>query len=375
MAALLPVLKQGILLVLICGSCLASIFRYSRITIVIQSQQAGAINQKEKNSVNCTNATAGIANDVDTDTARSSSGGEYNVQVFVATSPKRGPYWERFYANSILWHSQFPLPTKVYTFDPIPSNSPIRKLVTPIELYDFERSMTRHSNLLLASFGQVYKDNPHADWYFFAEDDTIVVQENLYRLIDFLKDKHNITQPYDRDEVFQGKCVSVGRPNGKIPFAVGGAGILMSRALLQNLAPHVNECRHAYPNVKFGDARLGACIFRTLGRKEVLWDAHQLDRDNYYQQFDTCPPEQFSFTNGKPREVEVRRQKNPHIRKNYVVTMHVKDQEDIVEMHQMMDAIRKNNPHGSVTWQALKWQMDHDFKRQESVNTSLVSTN
>jgi hypothetical protein len=193
-------------------------------------------------------------------------------------TPAHGIYWERFYENSNGWHTRFPS-LRSYTFDHIAKDSLLRGAnIDEIERIEGEKS-ERNNNLLLAAFEQVWKDNNQSDWYFLAEDDTIVFKDNLLRLVQQLN---------PNKDVFMGKCVLLNDTRaglGIIPFAVGGGGILMSRTLLRKMVPNVSDCRSKYAQVLYGDARVGACVNFTLDRP---WGSR-----------DSCPPRGFSFSNGE----------------------------------------------------------------------------
>ena len=198
-----------------------------------------------------------------------------NVQVFVVMTPAHGAYWERFYESSNGWHTQFP-DLRSYTFDHISKDSLLRAAnIFGIEPIGSEKS-ERNNNLLLAAFEQVWKDNNQSDWYFLAEDDTVVIKENLLHLVKTLNSS---------EDIFMGKCVLLkDKKLGTIPFAVGGSGILMSHTLLRKMAPNVAHCRSEYAKVYFGDARVGACVNYSLDRR--------------WRDLDSCPPRGFSFSNG-----------------------------------------------------------------------------
>jgi hypothetical protein len=158
----------------------------------------------------------------------------------------------------------------------------------------------KHSNLLLASFEQVWKDNNQSDWYFFAEDDTVIFKDNLLRLVQQLN---------PNNDIFMGKCVSVYATRqgfGKILFVVGGGGILMSRTLLRKMLPNVADCRSKYTAVKYGDARVGACVNASLNRP--------------WGYMESCPSRGFSFSNG---ELSQELTKQPP--DNLIISLHIKD--------------------------------------------------
>jgi hypothetical protein len=198
------------------------------------------------------------------------------VQVFVVMTPAHGDYWERFYENSNGWHTQFP-GLRSYTFDHIAKDSLLRRAnIFEIERLAGEKS-EKHNNLLLAAFEQVWNDNNQSDWYFLAEDDTVIFKDNLLRLVQQLN---------PNDDIYMGRCVKSNiRHFGIIPYAIGGGGILMSRTLLQKMLPNVADCRSKYARIVYGDARVGACVNYSLDRP---WGA-----------MEACPPHGFSFANGE----------------------------------------------------------------------------
>jgi hypothetical protein len=200
------------------------------------------------------------------------------VQVFVVMTPAHGDYWERFYESSNGWHTQFP-GLRSYTFDHIAKDSLLRRAdIMEIERIEGEKS-EKHNNLLLAAFEQIWNDNNQSDWYFLAEDDTVIFKDNLLRLVQQLNPNHDI---------YMGKCVMLNSKRagfGIIHFAVGGGGILMSRTLLQKMLPNVADCRSKYAGVIYGDARVGACVNYSLDRPWGITEA--------------CPPRGFSFANGE----------------------------------------------------------------------------
>jgi hypothetical protein len=251
-----------------------------------------------------------------------------NVQVVVVTAPAHGQYWERFYQNSIGWHTQFP-DLRAFTFDEVSQSSQIQNVVRQMGTLPSEKS-AKHSNLILAALQEIYTMNSDSDWFFLVEDDTVVVKENLDRLVSTLSSQRKHETP-----VYYGKCVLYNSTDyGMIDFVVGGAGMLMSRSLLQELAPQIDLCRRQYDSIYYGDARVGACILFTLKRKEL-------------RHFDICEPDGFAFTNGSPwREVW------HHEGSQLIVTLHEKDPARLRELNEAVLGLSRQRT--TVTWDSLK---------------------
>jgi hypothetical protein len=188
------------------------------------------------------------------------------VQVFVTTAPSLGKNWELFYLSSNGWHTQFP-DLQVFTFDEVVDDSPIHVVIEELPKLNGEKS-ERHSNLLLAAIGASYRRNPNSKWYLLAEDDTIVARTSLEDMVSKLDP--NIPQMI-------GKCVRGVITN--VPFVVGGAGMLLSHALVADLAPHIDACRLEM-NEGYGDARVSRCIMK----HNLTWNPES-----------TCPPEGYRF--------------------------------------------------------------------------------
>jgi hypothetical protein len=249
-----------------------------------------------------------------------------NIQVFVTMSPAHGEYWERFYENSNGWHTQFP-GLRAYTFDRVVKDSLLRDAnIHSMELLEGEYSQ-KHSNLLLAAFEHVWKDNNQSEWYFMTEDDTVLMKDNLMRLVQTLN---------SRNDLYMGKCVFVPSQNAveRFLFAVGGSGILMSHTLLRKMAPNVAYCREEYATLEYGDARIAACVDYSLGRP---WTKQNISSI-------TCPSSEFSFTNGL-YDYEVKVQP-PHRR---IITLHNKDPVWLGRFNEAANTLGSN-----LTWGELR---------------------
>ncbi|BGP38110.1 hypothetical protein JCM10450v2_002041 [Rhodotorula kratochvilovae] len=90
------------------------------------------------------------------------------------------------------------------------------------------------------------------EWFVFGDDDTWFADQEM------LKD---MLSAYDwRDDWFLGSfSETVGNFNafGKIGF--GGAGIVLSRALVRKMQPYVDECAHRFAHIFGGDGLISHC--------------------------------------------------------------------------------------------------------------------
>jgi hypothetical protein len=234
------------------------------------------------------------------------------VQVFITTAPSLGENWdELFYLNSNGWHTQFP-DLQVFTFDKVVSGSPIRGFIEELPKFKGEKS-ERHSNLLLAAIGASYRRNPNSSWYLLAEDDTIVARTSLEEMVSKLDP--NMPQVI-------GKCVGI----KNVPFVVGGAGMLLSHALVADLAPHIDACRSDRKISRgFGDLRVSKCIIK----HNLTWNGEW-----------TCPPQGYIFADFYIAT-----------RDDRFVTIHRKEPALIRHMNEAVAAISTNN--SAVTWGSL----------------------
>jgi len=259
------------------------------------------------------------------------------IQVAVITTHSIGKYWERFAANANGWHLQFP-DILVYTFDRVEENSTLSRIYNQIDKV-FESEPTTSSsrnNMQLATVGEMYRDNPNADYYIIVDDDTVLVPVNLRGMIRDLRLNPN-------NETMLGRCVGydeVGDGRG-YSFVVGGAGIFMSHALVKAMAPHIPKCRHEYTHVYHADARIGGCINYTMKHAEVLDDLCSERRE------DTLDSNSYMFTNGDVLEEMFNRPEQER-----VVTVHEKNPHRIDILNKwFLDATAVN---ATITWGAMK---------------------
>lgn len=177
-----------------------------------------------------------------------------SFQVFILTTPSKGAYWERFYQNHIGWHKDFD-DVLTYTFENVSTS--LAHIIQSVKSLPGEENGSSN-NLQLVAFGLAWAHNPNADWYLYADDDTIIFADNLKEMV----------KGYDPNTlIMKGKCVHFDTSKfGRIHFVVGGAGILMSRALVKELVHRMSVCRTKFLSVYHSDARVGACVEHTLNR-------------------------------------------------------------------------------------------------------------
>ena len=124
---------------------------------------------------------------------------------------------------------------------------------------------------------------PQADWYVLGDDDTFFIPEALESALA----KYDPSKPW-----YIGAPSESGKQNwdlgiwllsngGQVgEFAFGGAGIIISQALMQILIPKFEECLHNHDGMIGGDQRIGACV-------KVLSPGTELTRFMGMHQIDT----------------------------------------------------------------------------------------
>ncbi|TPX11748.1 uncharacterized protein E0L32_007485 [Thyridium curvatum] len=110
---------------------------------------------------------------------------------------------------------------------------------------------------------------PKTEWVSIIDDDTFFF--SMKSLLDMLG-KYDPKRPWYVGNTSENKW---NVDDGGI-FAIGGAGVFMSRALIQQLHPHADECVRL-PNI-FGDSRVADCVFKfTTTKLSMEHDLYQLD--------------------------------------------------------------------------------------------------
>lgn len=109
------------------------------------------------------------------------------------------------------------------------------------------------------------------DWYTILDDDTFIPSVSRFA---------STMAGYDHERPFY--IGGLSEPKADLSgigyFAYGGAGMIFSAGLVQELAPHIPDCM-ATANVNWGgDGRLAECVMRyTRTRLTYLRDLHQMD--------------------------------------------------------------------------------------------------
>jgi len=253
----------------------------------------------------------------------------HSIEIGIVTAPKKADYLERWFRNDVGWHRFFSDHIRAFTWDAIPEKSPASKIFHQVKR-SFPKEQTTFpkggipppGNLHLAVIQEM--QDLDADWYFCVDDDTIVVPSNLRRFVNRLDPKEK--------EYLKGKCV--GYKESKrglgINFVVGGAGILMSRALVNSMKPFFSECRREWSDLYYSDARVGACMRYTMNRTGT----------------NMCAGRAWSFTNGDVlKEVS----KQPPEAK--IITMHEKCPKRISLLNEWVHMMEMNQ--SIITWASL----------------------
>jgi hypothetical protein len=141
-----------------------------------------------------------------------------SLQVFMVSAPAKEAYRERLLANARGWYRQFSNLT-VFTFDEMLHNNfsaLMKGYNVDVHHLPMLEKNKKHSNLLMAAFGAIYKQNPNADYYFMAEDDTVLVKKNI---------EEAVVRLGRRKDIYYGRCVAIPTKTfGKKFSVMGGAG-------------------------------------------------------------------------------------------------------------------------------------------------------
>ncbi|EME26847.1 hypothetical protein Gasu2_66700 [Galdieria sulphuraria] len=119
----------------------------------------------------------------------------------------------------------------------------------------------------LPGFLALYKHFPNKKWYIMLDDDTFVFLDNLaltlqmdhFRLLAeeqpfYLGNPFTVSDCDKYGEFFDEE----GKPNPS--FAHGGSGIVLSKAAMEKIIPHIPWCIERWDVCKEGDARVGLCL-------------------------------------------------------------------------------------------------------------------
>lgn len=174
-----------------------------------------------------------------------------NILVGMLTATEQDVYFERWRAQT--WPKLF-ANVHTYTFEKARGAIQNIPLLWPDEPHKYR------SNLHLAAFQQMYEDDPNSEWYFQVDDDTIVSRPNLQDFLS-MRDGYN-------EMIYAGSCEQTvfSEPEETVYFRRGGAGILISQALMKRLYPHIPSCRREFAHSQFGDMRVGLCIHYKLDK-------------------------------------------------------------------------------------------------------------
>jgi hypothetical protein len=110
----------------------------------------------------------------------------------------------------------------------------------------------------IPGFHELYEQFPECDWYIMLDDDTYLYLDNLKLLLSEFNsnDDHYFGSP--RSETGCDKS-----PYKDTHFAMGGAGVILSRSAMLKLYNNIHKC-DKYRNCGYGDGSLGECM-RELG--------------------------------------------------------------------------------------------------------------
>jgi hypothetical protein len=187
------------------------------------------------------------------------------IAIGVLVTPGIDAYWNRFITMSDGWYKDFNNITG-YTFDSISSRHDTRLIRVERNFPDEKNASgwAGWTNIPLAAFQHMGDNTAYddADWYLQVDEDTIIVPTNLKRLVSLV----SATRP-----LMIGKCATFDDElEGLVQFDVGGAGILINRALMSALRPQFTTCRKRFNPMYYSDARIGACVSIVLNQSDAV---------------------------------------------------------------------------------------------------------
>ena len=121
---------------------------------------------------------------------------------------------------------------------------------------------------VLPGFNLMHAKWPEASWYVMIDDDTFVFRRALAKLLsDFdPEEKHYVGYPRQGAHICRDPTAAqhYGASQARAPFALGGCGMILSKAAMKRLAQVVVECTMASQDCYLDDVRLFFCL-RDIG--------------------------------------------------------------------------------------------------------------
>jgi hypothetical protein len=190
------------------------------------------------------------------------------IAVSLWTSMKLSPHISRLALADHYWTQFFDM-VSMDTFDDIP---PAFKSVFHRMPYVVEAKESYLANQD-GRFGQtesLSEQFPDAKWYFLADSDTIVVPEALSCFTKTLDPDVAMWKGYGSQQYMgNGNTTMLGENWwGHLSFMVGGGGILMSRRFVQDMQPHIRDCRlDRSHDGSLEDVRFGLCVYSVFHKQ------------------------------------------------------------------------------------------------------------
>eukprot|EP00928_Gymnodinium_smaydae_P053360 TRINITY_DN3736_c0_g2_i1.p1 TRINITY_DN3736_c0_g2~~TRINITY_DN3736_c0_g2_i1.p1 ORF type:complete len:340 (-),score=31.41 TRINITY_DN3736_c0_g2_i1:85-1104(-) len=201
------------------------------------------------------------------------------------------PYLDRARMVKDTWAPYFES-VQAFTFDENLSVPWVRN-VAP---YGPDEQTTRTTGINLAMIPLMLASHPVAPWFMQVDDDTLAIPHEWHEVVKTLD--HNTP-------ILAGCCARYHQAH--VAFVTGGAGILMSNALVSALAPHTLRCRKLFNHYDYGDTRIAGCMRLVFGKQ--------------YKSMIKCLPGALQ-TSTIPESWEGTRKEQVH-----VLSLHVKDED------------------------------------------------
>ena len=131
-----------------------------------------------------------------------------------------------------------------------------------------------------SQIADLYRKFPQSDWFVLGDDDTLFVPEavDLYLRSLPASKKWYIGAPSEsisQRELYGNLVLSSGEVMKD--FAFGGGGIIISQALMVEMAQQMSQCLHNYTGLFGGDQRIAVCAHHAGGTFSHNQGKHQCD--------------------------------------------------------------------------------------------------
>lgn len=131
-----------------------------------------------------------------------------------------------------------------------------------------------------SQIADLYRKFPRSDWFVIGDDDTLFVPEAVELYLRSLPASHKWYIGAPSESVSQRELYgNLMLNNGDVmkDFAFGGGGIIISQALMEEMAQQMSHCLQNYSGLFGGDQRIAVCAHHAGGNLSHNQGMHQCD--------------------------------------------------------------------------------------------------